>query len=105
MVILNKPRKEALAGFSVLDANPAVEHLSKTYITQLNLPDPAIRDAIHLAFACFYEIDFLITWNCAHIANGEIIRKLTQFNADAGFSTPTICTPEGLLEERDLYVS
>jgi hypothetical protein len=42
-------------------------------------------------------MDFMLTWNCAHIANAEIIRQLTRFNAVIGVATPTICTPEELL--------
>ena len=47
--------------------------------------------------ACSYEIDYLVTWNCAHIANAEIRRRLTAINATIGRQTPTICTPEELM--------
>jgi hypothetical protein len=89
-------RLEALSGIDVLEATPEVESLAARYANELRLPDAAIRDAAHLAFACVYELDFLVTWNCAHIANGENIRRLAKFNAIAGISTPTICTPEEL---------
>lgn len=42
-------------------------------------------------------MDYLLTWNCTHIANGEVIHLLTRLNAIAGIATPTICTPEELL--------
>jgi len=64
---------------------------------ELCLPGSAIRDAAHLAFASVYEMDFLVTWNCAHIANGENVRCLTRFNTATGIATPIICTPEELL--------
>jgi predicted nucleic acid-binding protein len=92
-----RQRIEILAPFPVLEASEAAERLAVRYMDELGLPDNAIRDAAHLAFACVYELDFLVTWNCAHIANGEIVRRLTQFNTAAGVATPTICTPEELL--------
>ena len=65
--------------------------------TELRLPDGAIRDAAHLAFACYYGIDYLMTWNCAHIANAEIVKRLIEVNRTLGMTTPTICTPEELM--------
>lgn len=90
-------RLEVLDAFEVLEANERVESLAVRYVAELNIPDGAIRDAAHLAFACVYELDFLVTWNCTHIANGQVIRRLARLNALAGISTPTICTPEELL--------
>jgi len=90
-------RLEALKPFGVLEANERVEVLAARYVADLDIPQKAIRDAAHLAFACAYEIDFLVTWNCSHLANGQVIRRLTRLNALAGIWTPTICTPEELL--------
>ena len=90
-------RLEVLGRFDILEANESVEALAARYVAELNIPERAIRDAAHLAFACIYELDFLVTWNCNHIANGEVVRHLTRLNAIAGISTPTICTPEELL--------
>ena len=90
-------RLAALEPFEVLEANERVERLAARYVVDLGIPERAIRDAAHLAFACVYEIDFLLTWNCAHLANAQVVRRLTRLNAVAGISTPTICTPEELL--------
>jgi len=90
-------RMQALGPFEVLEANNAVESLAARYVDELNIPERAIRDAAHLAFACVYELDFLVTWNCTHIANGQVIRHLSRLNAISGISTPTICTPEELM--------
>ena len=40
------------------------------------------RDAAYLGFACSYAIDYLLTWNCAHIANAEVRRQLSRLNGD-----------------------
>jgi hypothetical protein len=90
-------RLEALSPFPVLEATPAIERLADTYMTQLALPGKALRDAAHLAFACGYELDYLVTWNCAHIANAELRRHLMAINAVLRLQTPIICTPEELL--------
>jgi len=90
-------RLEVLGPFQVLEASEAVEQLASRYVVELSLPGRAIRDAAHLAFACIYEMDFLVTWNCVHIANAELIRLLARLNAVARIWTPTICTPEELL--------
>ncbi len=90
-------RIEILAQFPILEANEATERLAARYMKELRLPASAIRDAAHLAFASVYEMDFLVTWNCAHIANGENVRSLTRFNTATGITTPIICTPEELL--------
>src|SRR5215471_9874907 len=96
-------RLEVLAPFPVLEATAAIERLAETYMTQLSLPDKALRDVAHLAFACGYELDYLVTWNCTHIANAELRRRLIALNTTLGLQTPTICTPEELMgtEEAD----
>ena len=66
-------------------------------MNQLNIPEKSIRDAVHLAVASVHNIDYLVTWNCAHIANGEIIKKLMKINERLGVHTPIICTPEELM--------
>jgi len=44
-------------------------------------------------------MDFLVTWNCRHIANARMIRFVTQTCEAAGYRVPVICTPEDLGEE------
>ncbi|GAB4482984.1 MAG: hypothetical protein OHK006_02690 [Thermodesulfovibrionales bacterium] len=80
-----------------LDLNPAVERMAQVYVERLNIPPKALRDAVHLAVASVHDVDYLVTWNCSHIANGEIIRKLMQVNIAYGIKTPVICTPEELM--------
>lgn len=92
-------RLKAIAEFYVLEATDEVEQLAETYMEKLKLPSSVIRDAAHLAFACAYELDYLLTWNCAHIANAEIRHHLAVINMQLGVQTPTICTPEELMGE------
>ncbi len=62
------------------------------------LPANARFDAVHIATAACHGMDFLLTWNCKHIANAAMIPKFDEVCRMAGFRLPTICTPEFLLE-------
>ncbi len=46
-----------------------------------------------------YELDYLLTWNCAHIANGATIKRLAAINQRLARTTPVIVTPEELMED------
>ena len=74
----------------VLELNDDVWSLVAAYDQRLGLVGRARADLPHFAFAVAYEMDYLVTWNCAHIANGEIIRRLRD--------APLIVTPEEVLE-------
>jgi hypothetical protein len=58
----------------------------------------AFRDALHLAIASVHEIDFVVTWNFSHLANGETIRRLWETNLALGIYVPAIVSPEELGE-------
>jgi predicted nucleic acid-binding protein len=85
-------------------------------IEQLELPDEAgiladgyisrgifhrkyIADALHVALASFYKIDYLVTWNFGHLANVRRQARIRLFNTTAGFFVPMIVTPEFLVSE------
>jgi len=53
--------------------------------------------ALHIAIATVHQIDYLLTWNCKHIANQEILPRIANLCADLGLMLPIICTPEELL--------
>lgn len=92
-----KKRLGILKRFSHLDLNPTVEKMAQVYVEKLKIAPRALRDAVHLAVASVHSVDYLLTWNCSHIANGEVIRKLMQINMSHGIKTPVICTPEELM--------
>ena len=68
------------------------------YEVELKIPPKSIGDTVHLAVTCLNNIDYLVTWNCAHICNGEIIKKLTKLNKQLDVHMPIICIPEQLME-------
>ncbi len=71
---------------------------ARVYQVQLQLPPKAGNDILHIAFAVAYEVDYLLTWNCAHIANGHTIKRLAKINEELDWPAPVIVTPEELLE-------
>lgn len=96
-------RLEIVDGLLVLDGNDEVDELVEEYAVRLQLEGRGVGDIPHFAFAVAYEMDYLVTWNCRHIANGEVIRRLQEANLDLGRLTPLIVTPQELLplEEND----
>jgi predicted nucleic acid-binding protein len=92
-------RLEILRNFPLLDTNEAVQGLAAQFLAKSNLPSKASDDALHIAAATVYGLSYLLTWNCKHIANAQIQKKLSQISNDAGYELPTICTPYELLGE------
>ena len=84
-------------GLPLLALNDDVAELAVTYGNQLGLPERAAVDVLHIAIAVAHGMDFLLTWNCAHIANGEVVRRLRALNEAIHTGTPIIVTPEELM--------
>jgi hypothetical protein len=57
----------------------------------------ASADTLHIAVATVHRVDFLVTWNCKHIANAEIMGNLRLAADLIGYKLPQICTPEELM--------
>ncbi len=92
-------RLNILRDFPLLEITDAVKSLAGDFLARSNLPPKAADDALHIAAATVYNLDYLLTWNCKHIANAQIQKKLAQVSFDAGYELPTICTPYELMED------
>ncbi|HCV31978.1 MAG TPA: DNA-binding protein [Microcoleaceae bacterium UBA9251] len=90
-------RLEIVRDFPLLELNQAVRDLAGQFLARSNLPPKAADDAVHIAAATVYGLDYLLTWNCKHIANAQIQRKLAEISLDFGYQLPIICTPYELL--------
>jgi len=88
-----------VSGLTVLSLNDDVRELVHFYDSKLGLPKKAKTDILHIAFAVSYEMDYMLTWNCAHLANGGVMRKLLDLNEFINRYTPLIVTPEELLTQ------
>lgn len=93
-------RIELLKMLQVLPDDPAVPPLATEYVSVLTLPDKARADAIHLATAVVFELDYLVTWNMRHLANSLTMRRLTEYNSQHALWIPLIVTPQYLLESQ-----
>ena len=98
--IASEKRMEAIKMFPLLEITEEVIDLADIIIVEKIIPKKAVRDALHIAVATFHEMSFLLSWNCKHIVNAEISKRLRKTVSDAGFELPVICTPEELLERR-----
>ena len=94
-----RKRLALLRPFPLLAATDASRELARALIATGPLPPRAARDAAHIALSTVHEMHFLLTWNCRHIANAEMLRKIEQVCGDLGFRCPVVCTPEELLGE------
>ena len=90
-------RLEAIAALPVLAVTDDVEALTRRILATGLMPQRATRDAAHIAFASVYGMDFLLTWNCRHIHNAMISRRLSGVCAAVGFPLPVFCTPRELM--------
>ncbi|NJN87110.1 MAG: type II toxin-antitoxin system VapC family toxin [Leptolyngbyaceae cyanobacterium SL_7_1] len=90
-------RLEILRDFPLLALNQAVQDLAAQFLARSSLPPKAKVDAIHIAAATIHGMDYLLTWNCKHIANAQIQGKLAEISLDFGCVLPVLCTPNELM--------
>jgi hypothetical protein len=74
-------------------------HIAESLVGHGIVPVKAAEDALHIAVATVSGMDYLLTWNCRHIANPEIQRCIAEYFEQIGLFLPFICTPEELLGE------
>jgi hypothetical protein len=92
-------RLDALRDANLLTTGKAAETLARKFLGQKVLPNKAADDALHIAIATVNGMNYLLTWNCKHIANAETREALVRISLQDGYQLPTICTPEELLGE------
>ncbi len=92
-------RLETVRDFPLLEISELVDGLASEFMNKSNLPPKASDDAIHIAIATIHRLDYLLTWNCKHIANGHIQKKLREICVSLGYTLPIICTPYELIGE------
>jgi hypothetical protein len=94
-----KSRMAILSDFPVLEITEEAEFLAAALIAGGAIPSNAVRDAAHIAVATANDMDYILTWNCKHLANAQIIRRVAIVCNQQGYSMPVICTPEELMGE------
>ncbi len=94
-----RERLEALAGVPVLRITGDATALASRLVDGVPLPEKASADALHIAIAVVGGIDYLLTWNCRHIANAAMRHKIEAVCRTDGYEPPVICTPVELMED------
>lgn len=91
-------RLAAVEGIAELRTSPEVDALSWALIQRNALPAKAEMDAFHVAIAAVNGVEYLLTWNCTHIANALTRPKIEATCRALGYEPPIICTPQELKE-------
>lgn len=88
-----------LAGVPLVPLSNDIDELAAKIVSRAILPKDAIVDALHIASAAVNRVDYLLTWNCSHIANPMILPRVFRTLDDYELPFPVICTPKDMLEE------
>ena len=89
-------RAAIIASLPVLAGGEEADELGERLVRAGLIPPKAAGDALHIAVATMNGMDFLITWNFAHLANGHVRRQVGRLVRSAGLEPPTIVTPQEL---------
>ena len=92
-------RLALMDGLPLLSLNEAAITLAERLLAEAALPQKAREDALHIAMATVHGIDYLLTWNCKHIANAVKRPLIETICETSGYRPPIICTPEELTGE------
>lgn len=97
---VSKKRLDYIKDLPLLKITDEVLQLAEVYAGILTIPDKSTVDAVHLSLTVVYEMDYLLTWNCKHLAHGEVRTKIHNYNSQTGLFEPMIVTPLELMERR-----
>ncbi|MFO0850565.1 MAG: type II toxin-antitoxin system VapC family toxin [Gemmataceae bacterium] len=89
-------RLAALAGVPLLELTAGAAVLAAALVRDVPLPERATADALHVAVTATHGVRYLLTWNCAHLANVTLRPQIEAVCRAAGYDPPLICTPEEL---------
>lgn len=90
-------RLSLLQGIPYLPVNDVVADLASEIVSVCGIPQRAVADAFHIAIAAVHGIDFLLTWNCTHIANAVMQKRLQRLSEKRSVAIPILCTPYELI--------
>jgi hypothetical protein len=96
-----RDRLAALASVTLLGATDEARQLAEERVAANAIPERKAEDAAHIAIAVTNGVDFLVTWNCRHIANAAMRSEIERVCRRAGYEPTIICTPDELMETDD----
>jgi uncharacterized protein YcgL (UPF0745 family) len=94
-------RLDALLAIPLLDITTRSLELARELVVAGIVPTKASEDALHISIATVHFVDYLLTWNCRHIANPEIQARIAENFQQQGLFLPFICTPDELLGDEN----
>jgi predicted nucleic acid-binding protein len=92
-------RLEVLGKLPIISISDVAVTLAEHLVSEGHIPQESAADALHIAIAAVNGIDFLLTWNCKHLANASHRNRIETLVEGAGYACPVICTPEELMED------
>jgi hypothetical protein len=92
---------DSITELPALPIGDAARFLAKKLIAEARLPIKAQVDALHVAVATVNGMDYLLTWNCRHIANATLRNFMSSVCQSLGYDMPVICTPDELIKDPD----
>jgi hypothetical protein len=98
-VVAARRRLEVLDGLSLLETTEEAIDLAEVLISEKAVPSKAATDALHIAVATVHEMNVLLTWNCKHLANAEMLGEVSRVIRSREYEPPVICTPDELMGE------
>lgn len=90
---MSRQRLAVMAGMPVVAISSQIESMAAQLLESRALPAEMRSDALHLAAASLAGADYLLTWNCRHLANAQILRRLEREAKRVGWELPKVCTP------------
>ena len=93
-----KDKLRLMKNIILLEINDDIRDIVEVYLTHYLMPKDELGDALHLAVASFHKMDYLLTWNCNHLANANKRKHIRRINERLRIHTPEILTPLELME-------
>ena len=94
-----RDRLSALETIPILEQNAEAEELANLLLSGVPLPAKAEADALHIAMAAVNGMNYLLTWNCTHIANAVLKPRIETICRANRYEPPLVCTPRQLRAE------
>src|ERR1700730_6899020 len=97
--VLAAERLQSLDGIPLLPLDPQIGVIANKIVSRAILPPKASIDALHIAMVAHHRIQYLLTWNCKHIANARILPRIHDVLTELACPIPIICTPEEMVDD------
>lgn len=94
-----RARLQAIAKLKMLTVAEEAISLAERLTARGPIPSESGADALHIAIAAVNGIDYLLTWNCRHLANAAHRSRIESLVEGTDYVCPIICTPEELIED------